>query len=377
MIPFCQTPYHLYVLLGAATLLLSVLALYGLVCACALRADKRTLLSLALLSAALLLIQQLMEDTFFSETQDKFAAAIGSVPLAVIVLTVVLIGAAEVFLLRRLRRWRFEQLTPVSVKECLDALPEGVCFFMETGQPMLVNMQMSRICTQITGSGLMDAACFIKTLHSGDYPTCARLLRTEPTAAVELPDKTVWEFRRSTHIVQGCTIEQLLALNVTEPYRLSLELTDRNRRLAGVGARLRSYSRELQTVIRDDEILSAKIHVHNDVGRVLLMLRTFLAQKPGERDLSRLLSRWSFVISVLSGDERSQHADILVAYLGSFPDLAFLTFAVAYDNKHTVILTVELCGKCHICAASKSLSKRARGDIYTGALLHIRMSLKY
>ena len=85
MIPFCQTPYHLYVLLGAATLLLSVLALYGLVCACALRVDKRTLLSLALLSAALLLIQQLMEDTFFSETQDKFAAAIGSVPLAVIV----------------------------------------------------------------------------------------------------------------------------------------------------------------------------------------------------------------------------------------------------------------------------------------------------
>lgn len=248
---------------------------------------------------------------------------------------------------------------------------------METGQPMLVNMQMSRICTQITGSGLMDAACFIKTLHSGDYPTCARLLRTEPTAAVELPDKTVWEFRRSTHIVQSCTIEQLLALNVTEPYRLSLELTDHNRRLAGVGARLRSYSRELQTVIRDDEILSAKIHVHNDVGRVLLMLRTFLAQKPGERDLSRLLSRWSFVISVLSGDERSQHADILVAYLGSFPDLAFLTFAVAYDNKHTVILTVELCGKCHTCAAGKSLSKRAGGDIYTRSLFHIRMSLKY
>lgn len=309
--PFSQTPYHLYVALGALVLLLSALALYGLVCACVLRTDKRTLCRLALLSAVSLLLQQGMEDTFSANPQEISAALIGSLPAAVIVLSVLLIAAAEAALLWRLYIWRHEQLTPVSVKECLDALPEGVCFFVETGQPLLVNMQMSRICTQITGSGLMDASGFIRTLYSGNYPTCARLLRTEPTAAVEMPDGTVWEFRRSTHIVNDCTVEQLLALNVTEPYRLNLELTDRNRRLADVGARLRAYSRELQSVIRDDEILSAKIQVHNDVGRVLLMLRTYLAQKPHERDLGKLLARWSFVINVLSGEERSHHADTM------------------------------------------------------------------
>ena len=77
----------------------------------------------------------------------------------------------------------------------------------------------------------------------------------------------------------------------------------------------------------------------------------------------------------------AEHYDVIqlifVAYLSSFPDLAFLTLAVAYDDKHAVILTVKLCGKRHARAAGKALSERAGGDIYTRALFHVRMSLKY
>ena len=35
-------------------------------------------------------------------------------------------------------------LTPGSLKESLDTLPDGVCFFEKNGQPLLVDIEKSR-----------------------------------------------------------------------------------------------------------------------------------------------------------------------------------------------------------------------------------------
>lgn len=315
MIPYYQLPVHTQAALGGAIILLSILALYGLVFACVLRTKKTTVFLLLLTVLGTLLLQQGMEDAQhprpFEGEQILFAPFIGSMPAVVIIILMLLLAIAEVFLLLRLRAWRYEQLTPFSIKECVDALPDGVCFFTEQGLPLLTNLQMSRLCAQITGAGLVDANAFLSVLRSGEYSGRAQLLRDKPTIAVELADGTVWDFRLSRHAVREHTVEQLLAFRMTEQYRLTRELTDRNRRLEAVGRRLRQYNRELQDVIRNDEILTAKIQVHSDVGRVLILLRTFLAQKAEQRDLNALLARWTFVANVLSGEERARQADTL------------------------------------------------------------------
>lgn len=315
MMPYYQLPAWMQAAFGGAVILLSILALYGLVCACVLKMRKTTVLLLMLTALGTLLLQQGMEDAQhprpFTGSQVLFAPFIGSLPTMVIALAVLLLALLEAYLLLKLRRWRYEQLTPFSIKECVDALPDGVCFFTGQGMPLLTNLQMCRLCAQITGRGLVDANAFLAVLRSGEYPEQTRLLRADPALAVELSDGTVWEFRLSRHIVRGYTVEQLLAFRMTEQYRLNRELTDRNRRLAAVGERLRQYGRELKGVIRNDEILTAKIQVHNDVGRVLILLRTFLAQKNEQRDAAALLARWTFVVNVLSGEERARQADTL------------------------------------------------------------------
>lgn len=314
MTPYYLIPGQWQVVFGGAAIVLSILALYGLVYACVLRMKKPTIVLFLLTATVTLLLQQGFEDAQLRDTAGIscfFAPWVGRLPAAVNALFLAILALAEVILLRQLRRWRYGQLTPFSIKECVDALPDGICFFTEQGMPLLTNLQMSRLCAQITGSGLVDAQAFLVSLRSGTYVNRARLLRTEPTLAVELADGTVWEFRLSQHIVQGDTVEQLLAFRMTEQYRLNRELTDRNNRLAAVGERLRQYGRELHGVIRDDEILTARIQVHSDVGRVLILLRTFLAQKKEQRDTGALLALWMFVVNVLSGEERTRQADTL------------------------------------------------------------------
>lgn len=333
MIPCYQLPLPMQAVLGGAVILLSILALYGLVCACVLQMRKRDLFLFLLTVLGVLLLQQGLEDAQsphrFADPPLLFAPWVGALPAAVLVLLLFLLALVEAALLWRLRRWRYEQLTLFSIKECVDALPDGVCFFTEQGLLLLTNLQMSRLCAQLTGGGLVDANAFLAALRSGEYPGQARLLRADPTLVVELADGTVWEFRLSRHLVQGYPVEQLLAFRMTEQYRLIRELRDRNRRLAAVGERLRQYGKELQGVIRNDEILTAKIQVHSDVGRVLILLRTFLAQQKEARDLNALLARWTFVVNVLSGETRARQADTLEQFLS---DAAGYGLTVSIDG---------------------------------------------
>lgn len=333
MIPCYQLPLPMQAVLGGVVILLSILALYGLVCACVLRMRKTEIVLFLLTALGALLLQQGLEDAQLlrpsTASHVLLAPWIGTLPAAVIVLLLLLLALMEAALLWRLRRWRYEQLTLFSIKECVDALPDGVCFFTEQGLPLLTNLQMSRLCAQLTGGGLVDTNAFLAALRSGEYPGQARLLRAGPNLAVELADGAVWEFRLSRHLVREVPVEQLLAFRMTEQYRLTRELTDRNRRLTAVGERLRQYGLELQSVIRNDEILTAKIQVHSDVGRVLLLLRTFLAQRAEQRDLSALLARWTFVVNVLSGETRTRQADTLEQFLS---DAAGYGLTVAIDG---------------------------------------------
>ena len=227
--------------------------------------------------------------------------------------TLIFLGISDVFVSEEARvspsvsasgcRTQKERITQEAIKEAFDILPDGICFATEDGLPLLVNVQMNRLCALLTGGSLTNAKRFWNDLYTEQFRSTAEYKSLSPSPVLELPDGRVWDSQRHIVNVDGKNVCELIAFDVTAQYRLNHELNERNKRLAAVGERLRKFTGELEQLTREKEILSARIKVHDDVGRLLLSLRAYLEKPESERDRKALLPLWRYTVSVLRRKE--------------------------------------------------------------------------
>lgn len=97
-------------------------------------------------------------------------------------------------------------------------------------------------------------------------------------------------------------IYELSACDVTRQYELNLELQKRNRQLSEVNERLRIYSREVEQTVTEQEILAARMQIHDNVGRSLLAFRSWLENPWESHDREELLLFWKYTINLLKNE---------------------------------------------------------------------------
>ena len=207
-----------------------------------------------------------------------------------------------------------------SVKEAFDNLPSGVCFFDKNGTVTLCNHQMYRVFFALTGRDLQS------------LPELRELLDSGPDVFL-LGDGHAWRFAREEITTEdGTAYTQVTASDVTELYRRQKELEEDNRKLEEDAQRIRRLSANIISLIREEEILSMKMRVHDDIGRSVIATRQFLQQgKPiGELDLTV----WKKAVRLLKHEnEQSEEQDavtelmnaafgigIQVSFDGTFPE---------------------------------------------------------
>lgn len=181
-------------------------------------------------------------------------------------------------------------LTPGALKESLDTLPDGVCFFEKNGQPLLVNIQMNRISGELFGAEILNGEQFWKDIRE-NFPEM-----------VQTKDGKIWDFRRKDLVIRKKIIYEIVACDVTEQYKLKKELEKRNQSLGEINERLRLYGQEVDRITRDQEILTAKIRLHDELGRSLLAFRSYLDQTKEQRDRDGLLRLWHYNIAALRNE---------------------------------------------------------------------------
>lgn len=134
---------------GAFASLLSVAAVYILFTVCILRMERRYVFqAIVLMGTVICVIQEIKivrVQINNGDLSDNFSGIMGSFPwILVVLIFFVQIVCAGMFL-KLIWHRKKNMLTPGSLKESLDTLPDGVCFFEKDGQPLLVNTQMNRI----------------------------------------------------------------------------------------------------------------------------------------------------------------------------------------------------------------------------------------
>jgi hypothetical protein len=196
-------------------------------------------------------------------------------------------------------RWRRTHITPDSVKESFDTLPTGICYCWPNGLPKLVNARMDEVCRALTGEALLDGRAFWARLQAGDV---SGSLRGGETPICVLPSGAAISFRRTETELAGRPIWLLETADVTEEYRLTRELAEKEKQAGHLNARLKALMGTMEYVVMERELLELKAALHDNVGRGLLLIRRYLAQ-PGAVDRQELLSLWRRDLQALKNEE--------------------------------------------------------------------------
>lgn len=170
-----------------------------------------------------------------------------------------LMAASLFFAGRNIFRYRRRHVTQDSLKQAMDLLPVGIAFGSPDGTVVFRNLVMDRISAALTGKLLTDWKAF-RTSAGGDR------VRAEGR---------VWQFRSLP--APDSTLTQLMAEDITEQAGILEELQEKNRKLKDIRLRLEIYNRQAERIIIAQELLTARMTVHDELGHILLESRHYLS----------------------------------------------------------------------------------------------------
>ena len=211
-----------------------------------------------------------------TKTPSGWFGAIGSIP----VWAVAAYGAVTAVILAWIAwetySYRKSHPTRDSIKETVDLLPVGIAYGRPDGTAVFRNLVMDHLSQEITGKLLTDLTAF-RTAAFG----------TEEQAQVKLKDK-VWQMDTRQTAAGDESLLQMTAADITEQAGIVADLEAKNKKLKDIHMRLEIYNRQAERIIIAQELMTARMTVHNELGQVLLESRHYLSD-PSSIDEELLL----------------------------------------------------------------------------------------
>ncbi|MBQ9824120.1 MAG: hypothetical protein IJM63_06445 [Solobacterium sp.] len=211
---------------------------------------------------------------------------------------------------REYRHYRKSTVTGSAIRKSIDLLPEGICVSAHDGTVLLANLKMNTLCRELTGERLADAHGLWALLElRGEDQSGKRLIHTSRGES--------WLFARDTLSIDGKAYERTNAVNVTERYRITKELREKNVHLKEIQYRMKKATELSGEMFIRQEEANARSALHNELGQVLLMGRHYI-EHPESTDKAMVALMTRQMNSFLLGETEApavQNEDELQAAL--------------------------------------------------------------
>ena len=188
------------------------------------------------------------------------------------------------------RHWKEEHITPMSVKDGIDMLDAGLCYWEDGGRIILSNKKMDEICLALSGEMLLNGEKFYNYLKSECVP---------------MPDGTIKYFFHNPVEFEDKQIHELIAADVTELYKKNELLEQKTISLQKMNESLRRYNQNIEETVRKQEILDAKVYIHDEMNRLMLVTTANAETPMTEEDFKEILTLWRNN-AILLGTESNQ-----------------------------------------------------------------------
>ena len=181
-----------------------------------------------------------------------------------------------------------------AIIESFDSMSDGICFASLGGTPLLVNKVMNNFAEMISGEQIMNANVFYDALLSGDYDLS--VLRKEPTINIKCGDR-VYNFNRKVISVGDEEVYEMTLTDITKQYEHNLRLNNDKKRLDNLNLKLKKMSMDIERIVNEEEVLNARSKVHDEVGRCLLLARSYFIHE--NKESNKVVLFWRYVIDVM------------------------------------------------------------------------------
>ena len=182
----------------------------------------------------------------------------------------------------RLRRLKRQELSRDSVKQAIDLLPSGICYFTPSGSVKLCNMQMHILFRTLSQSDLQTLTELQDALAHCDAGSGVIRLSHERQTYL-FPDGKAWRYRQNVVTDEdGAVYTETIFSDMTELYHKKLELKEQIKQLNAISRELKLLSDNALILTREKEVLSAKTKLHDYMGAGLIAMRQILRHNQTE-----------------------------------------------------------------------------------------------
>lgn len=240
-------------------------------------------------------------------------------------------------------RWDRNHITTMSVKEAVDTIPVGVCAYEKCGRLVLTNASMERLSLAITGEVLQDGTLLEKGMK--EYPHKEMMGEKE---VYILPDESVAIFSLEKLSIGGHGLTLLSAYDMTEEYNKTQILLQKRRSVENLNTRLTEYNKDIVSIITANEILNAKVKIHDELGAGLLSMKHYLlkggspAQKAGI--INKLKDNLKFLQSETAESRQDEY--VLIFTTANALDVRIVvdgTLPEDEPHKHIIATAIHEC----------------------------------
>ena len=283
--------------------------------------------------------------------KSNFCLLIHNTPLLFLWIVLIIVLIAISFLYYKIFRYYKKNITKTSIKESIDHLPMGLCYYSLDGQIILKNKIMNDICTCLFNQALLNGSEFfneIINLNKKDVDSFDENIVHIATCK----DKRVFNIERKLLKVDNTDVYLIVAKEITHEFELNGMLERKKQILSNMNLRLLKYNENVVELTRDKEILLAKIHIHDELGKLLLMAKRTMVQSTIQERLD-LISTLNKNNTLLSKDLKPSN---------SFDD--FL------ENSRKIGLSVDIKGICDTVTITNDIFLTALKECATNAVSH-------
>ena len=206
-------------------------------------------------------------------------------PIVIFMFLLLFASAVCVFLYINASKWETTHITSASIKESVDSLPAGICYYLDEGRCVLVNNRMNEICYYLTGRDLQNGAEFYESLRE--------------KSIFSVSDGTAVSFRHRIVNDHGESLHELIADDITELYKKNEELRSNNEKAMRMAAGMKAYGETIADTVHRQEILQAKMNIHDEMNRMLLVTKKSAEGTPDEAERKEIINMWKLQTSLL------------------------------------------------------------------------------
>ena len=195
------------------------------------------------------------------------------------------------------------------INKAIDSYPGGICFSALDGRVILVNEKMNQLMLELTGHTILNAKVTWEEL--ANFASNGKAEKLTQSWLPKDPDKesihqqlffrfsdsSVWRFE--LRFLASNTV-QIEAAEITELYRLSEELYENTIRLQDMQKRQKALLDGIVEVNLNKEILTAKMHIHDELGHCLLATTKAITEDSLAENADTLRKSWNSTIQDFS-----------------------------------------------------------------------------